>query len=122
MLYVTNCWGLEFAPFANIYPMDQLPTIFHDLRVNKARLTRTNIDQHKLQTQNSTTLTSLTIFDSIHPVTIRQLHTMVKNSKPSSTHRIPYQRLICSNVLMTFCQRSPISLTVQYCLVNFRLI
>ena len=52
--------------------------------INKAKQIRTSIDQHKLQTQNSTTQTSLTIFDSFHPVTITQLHTMIKSSKPTS--------------------------------------
>ena len=60
--------GLEkLYLFQNIYLMDQLPAI------NKPKLIRTSIDQHKQQTKNSTTTitqTSLTIFDSIHPVTI----------------------------------------------------
>ena len=48
--------------------------------INKVYLIRTNIDQHKLQTQNSTTIaqTSLTTFDSFHPVTITQLHIIIK--------------------------------------------
>ena len=41
--------------------------------INKVKQIRTSIDQHKLQTQNSTTQTSLTIFESFHPVTITQL-------------------------------------------------
>ena len=52
--------------------------------INKFRQIRTSIDQHKLQTQNCTTQTSLTIFDSFHPVTITQLHTIINSSKPSS--------------------------------------
>ena len=52
--------------------------------INNVKLIRTSIDQHKLQTQNSTTLTSLTIFDSFHPVTITQLHSIIQNSIPSS--------------------------------------
>ena len=35
-------------------------------------------------TQNSTTQTSLAIFDSFHPVTITQLHAIMKSSKPTS--------------------------------------
>ena len=52
--------------------------------INKVRLIRTSIDQHKLQTQNNTTQASLTIFDSSHQVTITQLHTIIKSSKPTS--------------------------------------
>ena len=49
-----------------------------------------NIDQHRLQTQNSTTIvqTSLPIFDSFHPATIARvmitMMTMMKSSKPTS--------------------------------------
>ena len=52
--------------------------------IYKVKLIRTSIDQHRLQTQNSTTQTSLIIFESIHPVTITQLHTIIKRSKPTS--------------------------------------
>ena len=52
--------------------------------INKVKLITTSIDQHKLQTQNSTTQTSLTIFDCLQPVTITQLHTIMKCSKPTS--------------------------------------
>ena len=49
------------------------------------RIYKTSIDQQKLQTQNNTTIahTSFTIFDSFHPVTITQLHTMIKKSRPT---------------------------------------
>ena len=73
----------KLAPFQNIYLIDQLPAIFKDLFISKVKLIRTSIDQHKQQTQNSTTQTSLTIFDSFHPVTITQLHTIIKSSKPT---------------------------------------
>ena len=54
--------------------------------MNNVRQIRTSLDQHKLQTQNSTTIaqTSLTTEDSFHPVTITQLHTMIKTFKPTS--------------------------------------
>ena len=71
----------ELAPFPNIYLIDQLPAIF---LINKVKLIRTSLDHHKLQTQVSTTQISLTIFDSFHPVTITQLHNMIKSSKPTS--------------------------------------
>ena len=74
----------KLAPFPNIYLIDQQPAIFNDFLINKVKQIRTNIDQHKLQTQNNTTQTSLTIFDSFHPVTITQLHTIIKSSKPTS--------------------------------------
>ena len=74
----------KLAPFPNIYLMDQLPVIFNDIFISKVKLIRTSIDQHKLQTQNITTQTSLTIFYSFHPVTITQLHTIIKSSKPTS--------------------------------------
>ena len=54
------------------------------LFINEVKQIRTSIDQHKLQTPNSTTQTSLAIFDSFHPVTMTQLHTIIKNSKPTS--------------------------------------
>ena len=73
----------KLAAFPNIYLIDQLPAIFY-VFINKVKQIRTSIDQHKLQTQNSTTQTSLTIFDSFHPVTIPQLHTIIKSSKPTS--------------------------------------
>ena len=77
--------GLEkFAPFQNIYLIDQLSAIFNDVFINKVKLIRTGTDQHRLQTQNSSTQISLTIFDSFHPVTITQLHTIMKSSKPTS--------------------------------------
>ena len=75
----------KIAPNSNIYLIDQLPATFNDFFINKAKQIRISIDQHKLQTQNSTTQTSLTIFDSFHPVTITQLHTMIKSSKPTSS-------------------------------------
>ena len=74
----------KLAPFPNIYLIDQLPDIFNDFFINKVKQIRTSIDQHKLQTQNRTTQTSLTIFYSFHPVTITQLHTLIKSSKPTS--------------------------------------
>ena len=116
--------GLEkLVPFPNIYIIFHLPAIFSDLFINKVTLIRTSIDQHKLHTQKSTTQTSLTIFDSFRPVTITQLHTMIKKSKKAPSRPpvlwIPYQLIFCLNVLMTICQRSPISLTLQYCLANF---
>ena len=74
----------KLAPFPNSYLIDQLPAIFCYFCINKVKVIRTSIDQHKLQTQNSTTQTSLTILDSFHPVTITQLHTMIKSSKPTS--------------------------------------
>ena len=113
---------IKLAPFQNIYLIDQLPDIFNDFFITKAEQIRTSIDQHKLQTQNSTSQTPLTIFDSFHPVTITQLHIKMKSSKPTSCALDPYLPLFCSNVLMTSCQHSPISLTLQYCLANFRLI
>ena len=66
--------------------MDQLPAIFNDFFINKVKLVRANTDLHKQQTQDSITITqtSLTIFDSFHPVTISEPHTVIKNSKPSS--------------------------------------
>ena len=77
--------GLEkLAPFPNVYLIDQLPAIFVDFLINKVKLIRTSIVQHTLQTHNSTTQTSLTIFYSFHPVTITQLHTNIKSSKPTS--------------------------------------
>ena len=112
--------GLEnLTPFTNIYLTDQLPVIIF---IYKAKLIRTSIDQHKLLIHNSTTQTSLTIFSSFHPVTITQLHTMIKAPNLPSALWTQYQRLFCSNVLMTFCKHSPISLARQYCLINFRLI
>ena len=36
--------------------MDQLSAIFNDFFINKANLIRTNIDQHRLQTQNSNSI------------------------------------------------------------------
>ena len=74
----------KLAPFPNSYLIDQLPAIFSYFCINKVKVIRTSIDQRKLQTQNSTTQTSLTILDSFHPVTITQLHTMIKSSKPTS--------------------------------------
>ena len=53
--------------------------------INKVELIRTSIDQHKLQKQNSTTHTSLIMFDSFHPATITQFHYIMKNSKPFSS-------------------------------------
>ena len=60
--------------------------ILFDFFNNRVKLIGTNIDQHKLLTQNNTTIaqTSPPIFDSFHPVTITQLHTMIKSSKPTS--------------------------------------
>ena len=54
--------------------------------INNVKLIRTSIYQLKLQTQNSTTIaeTSPTIYQSFHPVTFTQWHTIIKNSKPSS--------------------------------------
>ena len=53
--------------------------------INKVKLITTSIDQHKLQTLSCATQTSLTIFGSFHPVTITQLHTIIKSSKPTSS-------------------------------------
>ena len=61
-----------------------LPAISNDSFITKVKQIRTSIDQHKLQTQNSTTQTSLTIVYSFHPVTITQLQTMIRSSKPTS--------------------------------------
>ena len=68
------------------YPMDHLHAILNCFLISKIKLIKTNIDQHRLQTQNSTTIaqTLLTILDSFHPATISQLHTMIRNSKPTS--------------------------------------
>ena len=79
-------WLEKLSPFPNIYLMDPLPAIFNDSFIAKVRLIRTSIDQHKQQTQNSTTIAqiSLTIFDSFHPVVIVQLYTIIKSSKPAS--------------------------------------
>ena len=78
--------GLKIGSFSiYIYLIDQLPAIFNEFFIDKVKQIRTNIDQHKLQTQNSTIAqTSLTIFDSFHPITITQLHTIIKSSKPTS--------------------------------------
>ena len=75
---------LAFSP--NIYQIDHLPAICDDFCIIKVKLIRTSIDRHKLQTQKSTAIaqTSLTIFDSFNPVTITQLHTIMKSSKPTS--------------------------------------
>ena len=66
--------------------------------INKDKLIRTSIAQHKQQTQDSTTIaqTSLTILDSFHPVTITQLHTIIKNTKYTSSalDPIPYSLLL----------------------------
>ena len=81
--------GLDkLSPFPNIYLINQLPAFYNDFFIiNKDKQIRTSIDQHKRYTQNSTSIaqTSLTIFDSFHPVTITQLHTIIKNSKPTSS-------------------------------------
>ena len=81
----------KLGPYPNIYNIykyiyiiDQLPAIFNDFCINKVKQVRTSIDQHKLQTQNSTTETSLTTFDPFHLVTITQLDTIIKSSKPTS--------------------------------------
>ena len=71
------------AAFPNICLIDKLPAIRYDFLMNKVKLFRTSIDQHKLPTLNSTIQTSLTIFYSIHPVTITYLHTIIKSSKPN---------------------------------------
>ena len=64
--------------------MDQLSAISNDFFIHKVKQISTSIDQRKLHTQNSTTKTSLTIFDSFHPVTITQLHTIIKSFKSTS--------------------------------------
>ena len=38
----------KFAPFQNIYLIEQLPAIFGDFFLNKVKQIRTSIDQHKL--------------------------------------------------------------------------
>ena len=62
----------KLAPFPNLYLVDQLPAILNDFIIDKVKLIRTSIDQHKLKKHNSSTIaqTSLTIFDSFHPVII----------------------------------------------------
>ena len=79
--------GLEkLSPFPNIHLMDQLSAIFNDFFISNVKLIRTSIDQHKLQKRNSTTIaqTSLTFSDSFQPVTIKQMHAIIKYSKPTS--------------------------------------
>ena len=58
----------------------------------KVKLIRTSICQHKLQTQNNANETSLTVFDSFPPVTITQLHTIIKIS--SALDPIPMSLLL----------------------------
>ena len=113
----------KLAPFPNskslIY---QVPAILMILFINKAKLIRTSIHQHKHQTQNSTTQTSLTIFDSSHPVTITQLHTIINCSKPTSCDLYPIPTSLLLECLDDILQHSPISLALHYCQANFRLI
>ena len=78
MQQTVRAWKIGY--FSNLV---MLPAIFF---IKKVKPITNNIDQHKLQTQDSITIvqTSLTIFLSFHPAAIAQLHTMMKNSKPTS--------------------------------------
>ena len=109
----------RFNTIPNMNSMDHLPAMFNDLLINKVKLIRTNIDHRGLQTQNSTAIamTSLAIIASFHPAAITQFHIIVNNPQtylPPACW-IPYRLLFCMNVVMPFCQISPISLTLQYC-------
>ena len=78
------CVHKYIQTYIYIYLIYQLPAIFNDFFINTVKQIRTSIDQHKLQTQNSTTQISLTTFYTFHPVTITRLHTIIKSSKPTS--------------------------------------
>ena len=75
----------KLAPFPNVYLIDQLPAIFNDFFLNKVKLITTNRSTKTANTEQYYYRSDITYnFDSFHPVTITQLHTIITNSKPTS--------------------------------------
>ena len=86
LLATVNAWTK--IQFTNINTIVQLPAIFYDFYLNKLRLIRNNIDQHR------TVLPSLRHnlhLENFHPVTISQLHAMTKNSKHTYLALVPIE-------------------------------
>ena len=115
--YAANCWGLRISFFHKYISNRSADCyFFNDLIINKVKLIRTSIDQHKLQAQNCTTIaqTSLKIFESFHPVPIAQLYTMIKSSKPTSSTLDPILLLECPDDILPSLTHIIITSTLSF--------
>ena len=90
--------------------------------INIVKQVRSSLDQLKLQTQNSTTQTSLTIIYSFHPVTFTQLHAMINSSKPTSCAFDPIPTSLLLERLDDILPTLTHIINTSVCLTNLQLV
>ena len=94
-----------------IYLLDQLPAIFIIFFINKVKLIRTSIDQHKQRTILLSLRHHLQFFTPFFQLQSHNCILFYKSPNLLPALWTPCQLLFCSNVLMAFCQHSHITNT-----------